>query len=345
VTAGSRGSRAARFRWQLSAARRGRLDNIDTSSIFFHFIVFHLLINRGSLLTRVSWSASHAPGWLRCSPRLASIFSPSLRGQKGAGPGRAGPGKPDCGLRRAGWSIRNAALKPHPSSSRLAQVITPDSLVRLQVDLGFYSPGPLSLCLQKGGSGQTAAPCPAAGLALSSGGSQPSPRPSPRRGREPRWWASRAFVREEKRLRKTRPGNDPLFYHFKEAFVGFAESQKEGHQFNPITSFPLCCVAKIKIKPPLLSGQRAKPVMRHPGADNELAGARQPARSRTARRGQSCKSRGVAGEGKGTFTSEPVTECRGNGGFQASSFSSREKAPSSQTGTLASALCSALMTP
>ena len=69
---------------------------------------------------------------------------------------------------------------------------------------------------------------------------------------------SRAFVREEKRLRKMRPGNDPIFYHFKEAFVGFAESQKEDHQFNPITSFPWCYVAKIKIKPPLFDGQKAK---------------------------------------------------------------------------------------
>lgn len=111
----------------------------------------------------------------------------------------------------------------------------------------------------EGGSGQPAAPCPAEALALSSTGPYPSSGPSRADLARRRVKGSRAFVRGEKRLRKTRPGNDPIFYHFKEAFVGFAESQKEEHQFNPITSFPWCCVAKIKIKPPLFNGQKAKP--------------------------------------------------------------------------------------
>lgn len=109
-------------------------------------------------------------------------------------------------------------------------------------------------------SGQRAAPCPAEALALSSGAFQPFPSPFTRRlARRTVMGSPGAFVRGEKRLRKMRLGNDPIFYHFKEAFVGFAESQKKDHQFNPITSFPWCCVAKIKIKPPLFNGQKAKP--------------------------------------------------------------------------------------
>lgn len=126
------------------------------------------------------------------------------------------------------------------------------------MDLGFYSPGPLSLCLQKGGLGSQRFPALQKHLPSQA---EPYPSSCPCRAHLARRRAmgSWAFVRGEKRLRKARPGNDPIFYHFKEAFVGFAESQKEEHQFNPITSFPWCCVAKIKIKPPLFNGQKAKP--------------------------------------------------------------------------------------
>lgn len=131
------------------------------------------------------------------------------------------------------------------------------------MDLGFYSPGPLSLCLQKGGLGRQR--LPALQKHLPSQAERPSPplaflrcaAGSHRLARRT-VMDSRAFVRKEKRLRKIRPGNDPIFYHFKEAFVGFAESQKEDYQFNPITSFAWWCVAKIKIKPPLFNGQKAK---------------------------------------------------------------------------------------
>lgn len=110
-----------------------------------------------------------------------------------------------------------------------------------------------------------------------------------------------AFVRGEKRLRKARPGNDPIFYHFKEAFVGFAESQKEEHQFNPITSFPWCCVAKIKIKPPLFNGQKAKPYnlpSRRRQCGTPVSGLCQWCALTDWSRVQSCKSRDECG-GKG----------------------------------------------
>lgn len=91
----------------------------------------------------------------------------------------------------------------------------------------------------EGGSGQPAVPCLAEALALSSRAPYPSSVPARAHLARRRVMGSRAFVPGGKRLGKTRPGNDPIFYHFKEAFVGFAESQKEEHQFNPITSFSL----------------------------------------------------------------------------------------------------------
>lgn len=144
-----------------------------------------------------------------------------------AEPGRAGQGR---GSPAAGSEGRRIDPKGRFKGSsifiKLARVITPDSLVRLQVDLGFNPPGPLSLCLQKGRP------------RLLPRGALPWRRPGPsvrtrRRCAEP--GAPRVRAR-------------PAAAALRRRLWGFAESQKEGHQFNPITPFPWCCVAKTKNK-------------------------------------------------------------------------------------------------
>lgn len=84
------------------------------------------------------------------------MFSPSLRGEEGAEPSRAGKARLQA---PKGTGIDpKRRFKASSIFIRVAQVIMPDSVVRLQVDLGFYSPGPLALCLQKGGLGRQRLP-------------------------------------------------------------------------------------------------------------------------------------------------------------------------------------------
>lgn len=99
--------------------------------------------------------------------------------------------------------------------------------------------------------------------------------------------------------------------------MGFAESQKEDHQFNPITSFPWCCVAKIKIKPGLFNGQKAKTdnltsrrrQKVHPGRASETH-SRPGGGGRAARAGG-----GRGGEGAAHFPAR--SRVQGKAGFAA----------------------------
>lgn len=98
---------------------------------------------------------------------------------------------------------------------------------------------------------------------------------------------------------------------------------EEGHQFNPISSSPRCCVGKIKRKAPLFDGQKAGPC------------------SLTSRGGQ----HEHPAQRRGEIRSFACYCMRGKAGVSGSPSSSREKALCSQAAPLASALRSAQTLP
>lgn len=170
------------------------------------------------------------------------------------------------------------------------------------MDLGFYSPGPLSLCLQKGGLGSRR--FPALQKHLPSQAERPTPPLSllghtwPGTG----CWAPGPLCREKSALERRVLETTRYSITSRRRLWALLNPRRKNINLIQLPLFPWCCVAKIKIKPLLFNGQKAKPYNLPFRRRQWCAPVSGWCALADWSRGQSCKSRGeCVGKGNSHF--------------------------------------------